>query len=152
MKFVKVSDKKSEIMKFKNHEPLKVRGRDVCIVHNDTDSQKSCYLCFNEAVERLKEEGIPFNTEEEKRDVYSHVENVYQNFFNKVLSIRAKKSNTTNKIIFNRENIFTNMFCFAKKLYIGSVIDSEGDKYSFDKPKHKIMGVPIKRRRQPRLL
>lgn len=38
MKFVKVSDKKSEIMKFKNHEPLKVRGRDVCAVHNDTDS------------------------------------------------------------------------------------------------------------------
>lgn len=97
----------------------------------------------------MKEEGIKFNTEEEKRDVYSHVENVYQNFFNKVLSIRAKKSNTTNKIIFNRENIFTNMFCFAKKLYIGSVIDSEGDKYPFDKPKHKIMGVPIKRGDSP---
>lgn len=38
MKFVKASDKKSEIMKFKNREPLKVRGRDVCAVHNDTDS------------------------------------------------------------------------------------------------------------------
>ena len=41
------------------------------------------------------------------------------------------------------------MFCFAKKLYIGSVIDSEGDKYPFDKPKHKIMGVPIKRSDSP---
>lgn len=41
------------------------------------------------------------------------------------------------------------MFCFAKKLYIGSVIDSEGDKYAFDKPKHKIMGVPVKRSDSP---
>lgn len=41
------------------------------------------------------------------------------------------------------------MFCFAKKLYIGSVIDSEGALYSFDKPKHKIMGVPIKRSDMP---
>lgn len=38
MKFVQVSDVKSEIMKLKNNEPLKVRGRDVCAVHNDTDS------------------------------------------------------------------------------------------------------------------
>lgn len=112
----------------------------------DTDST---YLCFNEVIDRLKEEGFKFNTEDEKREVYSHIENVYQNFFNKVLEIRAKKSNTTNKIKFNRENIFTNMFCFAKKLYIGSVIDSEGDKYSFDKPKHKIMGVPVKRSDSP---
>lgn len=44
------------------------------------------------------------------------------------------------------------MFCFAKKLYIGSVIDSEGDKYPFDKPKHKIMGVPVKRRGLSRFL
>lgn len=92
---------------------------------------------------------MAFNTEEEKRNVYQHIENVYQNFFNKILEIRAMKSKTTNKIKFNRENIFTNMFCFAKKLYIGSVIDSEGDLYSFDKPKHKIMGVPIKRSDSP---
>lgn len=38
MKFVKVNDIKSEIMKFKNQEPITVRGRDVCAVHNDTDS------------------------------------------------------------------------------------------------------------------
>ncbi len=38
LKFVKATDVKSDIMKFKNREPLKVRGRDVCAVHNDTDS------------------------------------------------------------------------------------------------------------------
>ena len=42
MKFVNVTDIKSEVMKFKNQEPLKVRGRDVCAVHNDTDSRILC--------------------------------------------------------------------------------------------------------------
>ena len=42
MKFVNVTDIKSEVMTFKNHEPLKVRGRDVCAVHNDTDSRILC--------------------------------------------------------------------------------------------------------------
>ena len=131
---------------FKNKTPLKCENRPFATAHCDTDSD---YFCFNEAIDRLKQEGVQFNTEDEKRDVYEHLENIFQAFFNKVLEIRAKKSNTTNKIKFNRENIFTNMFCFAKKLYIGSVIDSEGDKYPFDKPKHKIMGVPIKRSDSP---
>lgn len=133
-------------IKMKDRTPLKITNRDVMLVHSDTDS---VYLCFNEAIQRLKKEGVPFNTEDEKREVYAHIENIMQNFFNTVLEIRAQKSHTTNKIKFNRENIFTNMFCFAKKLYIGSVIDSEGAKYPFDKPKHKIMGVPIKRSDMP---
>ena len=53
----------------------------------DTDST---YLCFNEVIDRLKEEGFKFNTEDEKREVYSHIENVYQNFFNKVLKFVLK--------------------------------------------------------------
>lgn len=54
MKFVKVSDKKSEIMKFKNHEPLKVRGRDVCAVHNDTDSRGLCIFALMKPLKDLK--------------------------------------------------------------------------------------------------
>ncbi len=38
MKFYKVDYIQHENFKFKNHEPLKVKGRDVCAVHNDTDS------------------------------------------------------------------------------------------------------------------
>lgn len=97
----------------------------------------------------MKNAGIELKTEENYREAYQHIENVFQNFFNKVLKLRADKSKTENKIVFNRENIFTNMFCFAKKLYIGSVIDSEGTPYPFDKPKHKIMGVPVKRSDMP---
>ena len=133
-------------IQFKDKTPLVCKNRDVMAVHNDTDS---VYLCYDEAIKRLKAEGINPKTEDEWREEYAHIENILQTFFNKVLEIRAKKSNTTNKIKFNRENIFSNMFCFAKKLYIGSVIDSEGDKYPFDKPKHKIMGVPVKRGDSP---
>jgi DNA polymerase elongation subunit (family B) len=74
---------------------------------------------------------------------------MFQDFFVKVLERRAAVSKTTNKIKYNRENIFSNMFCFAKKLYIGNVIDAEGKPYPFEKPKHKIMGVGIKRSDMP---
>lgn len=110
---------------------------------------------------------------DEYRNFAQHAENMFQDFFNKVLDIRAKKSNVQQLIKFNRENIFTNMFCFAKKLYIGSVIDSEGAPYPMEGidlgalsqeekealpksmvkhpegPKHKIMGVPIKKSTMP---
>lgn len=98
---------------------------------------------------RLREEGIKISTEEEHREFYAKAEELFQDFFVKVLNIRADKSKTVNKINYSRENIFSNMFCFAKKLYIGNVIDSEGAPYPFAKPKHKIMGVPIKRSDMP---
>lgn len=130
----------------KNHEPLKIKNRECVCVHSDTDS---LYFCINELKERLKEEGIKIETEQEHRDFYAKAEEMFQEFFVKVLEIRAKSSKTVNKINYNRENIFSNMFCFAKKLYIGNVIDAEGTPYPFDKPKHKIMGVGIKRSDMP---
>ena len=146
MKFVKCDTIKKNMFKLKDETPIVIKDREVGTVHCDTDSN---YFCFDETMKKLIESGVPFKTEEDKRKVYSHIENVMQTFYNKVLEIRAKKSNTTNKIKFNRENIFTSMFCFAKKLYIGNIIDSEGDLYAFDKPKHKIMGLPIKRSDSP---
>ncbi len=38
MKFVEVKDKKTEKFELNDHEPITVLGRDVCAVHNDTDS------------------------------------------------------------------------------------------------------------------
>lgn len=111
--------------------------------------------------------------EDEYRDFFAHAEEMFQDFFNQVLEIRANKSKVKQLIKFNRENIFSNMFCFAKKLYIGSVIDSEGAPYPMESldldamtteekealpksmakhpegPKHKIMGVPIKKSTMP---
>lgn len=109
----------------------------------------SVYFSIYEIRERLAKEGHVYRTEDEIRKYYKITENIFQDFFNKILEIRAAKSHTINKIKFNRENIFSNMFCYAKKLYLGSVIDSEGTIYPFDKPKHKIMGIAIKKSTMP---
>jgi hypothetical protein len=146
MKFEKVDDVKEEKFEIVNKEPLTVVGRDVCAVHNDTDS---VYFSLVELKHRLMKAGIKIETEEEYRDFYKKCEDLFQRFFDRILQIRAQKTKTTNKIKFNRENIFKNMFCFARKLYIGNIIDKEGHKYPFDKPKHKIMGVPIKKSTMP---
>lgn len=133
-------------IKLKNPNPLKITNRECVCVHADTDS---LYFCINELKKRLIEEGIKIQTEEEHRQFYATAEQMFQDFFVKVLEKRAAASKTTNKINYNRENIFSNMFCFAKKLYIGNVIDAEGKPYPFSKPKHKIMGVGIKRSDMP---
>lgn len=110
---------------------------------------------------------------DEYRDFFNKAEAMFQDFYNRVLSYKAKLKKTDQLIKFNRENIFTNMFCFAKKLYIGNVIDNEGsifpmgeiDKLAMTEeewkalpksmqkhpegPKHKIMGVPIKKSTMP---
>lgn len=133
-------------IKLKNPNPLKITNRECVCVHADTDS---LYFCINELKRRLIEEGIKIESEEEHRQFYATAEQMFQDFFVKVLEKRAAASKTTNKINYNRENIFSNMFCFAKKLYIGNVIDAEGKPYPFSKPKHKIMGVGIKRSDMP---
>jgi len=114
-----------------------------------TQTPRSVYFSINELKRKLIESGIKIETEDEYRDFYKKAEHVFQTFFNKILLIRAQKTNTTNKIKFNRENIFKNMFCFARKLYIGNIIDKEGHPYPFSKPKHKIMGVGIKKSTMP---
>lgn len=146
MKFVKVDEAIFEKKRLNDVQPLKITNRECVCVHADTDS---LYFCVNELKERLKREGVKIDTEDEHRRFYATAEQMFQDFFVKVLDIRAKTSKTENKIKYNRENIFSNMFCFAKKLYIGNVIDSEGAPYPFAAPKHKIMGVGIKRSDMP---
>ena len=110
---------------------------------------------------------------DEYRDFFDKAEKMFQDFYNGVLAYKAKLKKTEQLIKFNRENIFTNMFCFAKKLYIGNVIDNEGSIFPMGEidrdamtpeefaglpksmqkhpegPKHKIMGVPIKKSTMP---
>lgn len=146
MKFVKANSVISKVSNIINSEPIKIINREVGTVHDDTDS---IYFCIHELKELLKDHGYKIETEEEHRKFYSCSEKMFQEFFNKVLEHRAKAMHTENKINFNRENIFKNMFCFAKKLYIGNVVDSEGTLYPFSEPHHKIQGVPIKRSDMP---
>lgn len=127
--------------------PIEIKNRDEMTVHADTDS---LYVCVHEVKEFLKSKGVSIETEDEHRLFYKNTEEVLQNFFNRVLELRAQHSGVVrNRINFSRENVFTNMFCVAKKLYFGNVVDSEGMVFPFSKPKHKIMGVPIKRSDMP---
>ena len=94
---------------------------------NMSPKEQQELMLKNSEIFRYNEE-----VEAEYRDFFEKAENLFQDFFNKVLEIRAAKSKTENKIKYNRENIFTNMFCFAKKLYIGNIVDSEGEQYPFE--------------------
>lgn len=132
-----------EIIDCEKFNLLKPKNRELVRCHNDTDS---VYFSIEEMFDLFPS----FYGDEKKiRRFFQYAENQFDDFFKKILEIRAKKHKTDNKIKFNRENVFTGMFCFAKKLYIGDVIDSEGKPYPMDKPKHKIMGVPIKRSDMP---
>lgn len=146
MEFKKALDVKFDKFQMNNMSPLVVKGRDVCAVHNDTDS---VYFSIIELKRRLLESGLSITNEDEYRRYFEKCENIFQRFFDRILEIRATQFHTVNKINFNRENIFKNMFCFAKKLYIGNIIDSEGKKFPLDHMKHKIMGVPIKKSTMP---
>lgn len=132
----------------------------------------------NEQIEEIKlknDEILAYNEDVEKeyREFFDIAEQMFQDFFDTVLQIRAGKAKTKQLIKYNRENEFKNMFCFAKKLYIGNIIDSEGEAYPFESiknvpftdktmetlpkkyikhksgQKHKIMGVPIKKSTMP---
>lgn len=132
----------------------------------------------NEQIEELKkknEEILKYNEDVEKeyRNFFDNAERMFQDYFDVVLQVRANKAKTNQLIKYNRENEFKNMFCFAKKLYIGNIIDSEGEAYPFESiknvpfydetvenlpkkyikhkggQKHKIMGVPIKKSTMP---
>lgn len=115
---------------------IKTSGHD-CVVQLDTDSN---YCCFEEYRKLFPDiDDVQF---------FYHLENQMNKFWNRILEIKAKKNKMPQLIIFNRENMFTNFFSFAKKMYMGDVVDSEGDMH-WEKPKKKIQGISIKRTNIP---
>lgn len=120
-------------------EPIQVKNRKNSVVQIDTDS---CYCCFQE----FKEEICPdmdgfvwFDALDAQLDM----------MWKKVLQIRADKKKIPQLIKFCRENMFKGFFSFAKKLYIGSIVDSEGIRFSFEQPEPKIKGVSLQKDEMP---
>lgn len=122
-----------------NREPIKVKGREGAVVQIDTDSN---YICMEE----LKEEIFP---DMDGFVWFDALEAMLNNMWNKVLDIRAKKKKIPQLIKFLRENMFYGFFSYAKKLYIGSIVDSEGERYSFDHYHEKIKGVVLQKNEFP---
>ena len=122
-----------------NREPIKVVGREGAVVQIDTDSN---YICFQE----LKEEVFP---DMDGFVWFDALEIMLQDMWKKTLQIRADKKKIPQLIKFCRENMFYGFFSYAKKLYIGSVVDDEGERYTFDDYHTKIRGVVLQKNEFP---
>jgi hypothetical protein len=73
-------------------------------------------------------------------------------FWKKILDLKAEKNKMTNRIIFTRENMFSNFISYGKKLYLGSVVDKDGKFFGYeeDPNKHlKIQGLILKKAEFP---
>lgn len=135
MVFVKVDKKEyNDLTKVK---PLIPKNKNEATVQSDTDS---VYVCFEEYRELFP--GVA-----DKEWFYS-LEEQMNVFWSKILEIKAKKNSMPQLIMFARENIFTNFFSFAKKMYMGDIVDSEGELH-WENPKPKIQGIALKRTEIP---
>lgn len=123
---------------FSKTQNLVAKNREGCVIQSDTDS---CYCCFDEYRELFKYM--------DDQEWFYSLEKQMNDFWSKILDIKAKKNKMPQLIIFNRENMFTHFFSFAKKLYIGEVVDAEGDKH-WDEPKKKIKGVALTKTVMPK--
>jgi hypothetical protein len=83
------------------------------------------------------------------RNFMEHLEPQMNDFWEKILKIRADKRKVENKIIYVRENMFSYFFSFAKKIYIGSIFDKEGKKFPISNGYHKIQGLQFKKKDLP---
>jgi len=137
MEFVKVD--KCEFRDITKERNLIVMNREGSVVQADTDST---YICFQELKEKWFNDMDGF-------EFFDCLESLVNVFWDKILEIRAKNRNVRQLIIFKRENMFSHFFSFAKKLYIGAVVDSEGMRYSFEEPYRKIMGISITKDEMP---
>ncbi len=127
-----VEIEKIEINDLKAKDPIKPIGHD-CVVQVDTDSNYCCFEEYRKYFPMLDD--VQF---------FYHLEKQLNHFWSRILDIKAKKNKMKQMIIFNRENMFTNFFSFARKMYMGDVVDSEGDMH-WENPKKKIQGIGIKR-------
>lgn len=79
------------------------------------------------------------------RNFMEHLDPMMNDFWKRILEIRAEHRKVENKIIYVRENMFSYFFSFAKKIYVGCIFDKEGKKYPISNGFHKIQGLQFKK-------
>lgn len=135
MVFLKVD--KKEYNDLTNVDPIVPINKKEATIQSDTDS---VYVCFEEY--RKLFPNVP-----DKEWFYS-LEEQMNVFWEKILVIKAKKNSMPQLIMFARENIFSDFFSFAKKMYMGDILDAEGEQH-WDNPKPKIQGIALKKTEIP---
>lgn len=128
---------KVEVNNLLEKETIVPKHGGECVAQVDTDSNYCCFEDYREYFPKIDDVNF-----------FYHLENQMNHFWSKILDIKAKKNKMPQLIIFNRENMFTYFFSFAKKMYMGDVVDSEGDQH-WEKPKAKIQGIVLKRTEIP---
>ena len=137
MNFVKVDNVTR--YDYDHRKPIVVKGREGAVVQVDTDSN---YICFEEFKEEVCKDMDGFVW-------FDALEAMLNDMWKRVLQIRADKKKIPQLIKFLRENMFYGFFSYAKKLYIGSIVDSEGERYSFEDYHEKIKGVILQKNEFP---
>ena len=121
---------------------LTSKPRASVVVQVDTDSN---YYCFDEHKIGL----FPYMDDMEW---FYCMEKMMNWFWKEILDEKAAKNQMTNRIIFTRENMFSHFISYAKKLYLGAVVDKDGKFFGYeeDPKKHlKIQGLILKKAEFP---
>lgn len=121
-----------------NSELLKAENREGCITQCDTDS---AYGCFDELYKKFSYMN--------DMDWFYCLEKQMIDFWNKILEIKARKNKMPQLIKFERENMFSYFFSFGKKMYLGSIVDAEGERLGYENYHQKIRGVVLRKAEFP---
>lgn len=122
--------------------PITSVPRASVVVQVDTDSN---YYCFDEHKIGL----FPYMDDMEW---FYCMEKMMNWFWKEILDEKAAKNQMTNRIVFTRENMFSYFISYAKKLYLGSVVDKDGKFFGYEEnpKKHlKIQGLILKKAEFP---
>lgn len=123
-------------------KPISFVDRASVVVQVDTDSN---YYCFDEHKIGL----FPYMDDMEW---FYCMEKQMNWFWKVILDMKAEKNKMTNRIIFTRENMFSNFISYGKKLYLGSVVDKDGKFFGYEEDPHKhlkIQGLVLKKAEFP---
>ena len=123
-------------------KPVKFVDRESVVVQVDTDSN---YYCFDEHKINL----FPYMDDMEW---FYCMEKQMNWFWKRILDAKAEKNKMHNRIIFTRENMFSNFISYGKKMYLGSVVDKDGKFFGYEEDPHKhlkIQGLILKKAEFP---
>jgi len=118
-----------------NVKPKKLTQKILAVI--DTDST---YLSFDEIHQN-------YTPELNLLEFVDIMEPIVEDFFVKILTIKAEQKGMPQVIDFKREGVITKQFVLAKKKYLTELLKNEDD--VFDPPYIKATGVEIKRSDTP---
>lgn len=130
---------KAERIDYRKFDHLKPKD-DTCMIQSDTDSM---YMSADELFQKTPD------MSDEK--FMKGVDHLFCDFWSCFLTEKANREGVADLIKFGRENMFGSFLSIEKKMYIGTIIDSEAKGWiGYDNPEKKIQGVSLKKSAMPK--